>query len=287
MTCIGIPDSQICTLFHSVTVYIYLIIHINPLYTCTCRYMTAYSLIMNLSSDGVLVNRTDLFAPYSKKSIAEAKAHETLRKFQNNNCVCWHFKWIQYWSDPGFSQNQRADSVISNNYMPDKTGAIISKAWRGENQSNFLNNLQWEQRICVLEEKLKKMFLAILILSEKTCVWIREMQKTWDYYFFVFVTKQRVSKCKKDSLYRISMKYSQIQQTNEVMWHSIFIVMISTTFSQISSHRVVSPTWSGLSLRKMQTRLSKFSLAAGSFLLISVMIWKISQKRFQREAGKK
>lgn len=89
----------------------------------------------------------------------------------------WYFKWAEYWSDPGFSQNQRTGSLIANNYIPDKTGSVISKAWRGGNQSNFLNNLRWEQRICILEEKLKKMFLAVLILSEKkSYVWIREME---------------------------------------------------------------------------------------------------------------
>lgn len=37
---------------------------------------------------------------------------------------------------------------------------------------------------------------------------------------------------------------------------------------KISTCKVFSPTWSGLSLRKMQTRLSKCSLAAGSFLFL-------------------
>lgn len=63
------------------------------------------------------------------------------------------------------------------------------------------------------------MSLAILILMKKH---VFESEK-WKIYhpnlrllFFVFVTKQRVSKCKRDSLYRMNMKYPQIQQTNQV-----------------------------------------------------------------------
>lgn len=204
----------------------------------------------------------------------------------------WYFKWAQYWSDPGFFQNQRAGSLISNKYISGKTGSIISKAWRGGNPSNFLNNLWWEQRICILEEKLEKMFLAILILSEKNHVFESEKWKIDHpnlriFCVCVFVTKQRVSECKRDSLYRMNISTLKYSKQTRLMWRSIFIVMISTAFWQNPSHRVVSPTWSGLSLRKTQTRLSKFSLAAGSFLLLSVMIWKISQKWFQRDAGKK
>lgn len=74
----------------------------------------------------------------------------------------WYFKWARYWSDPGFSQNQRIGSLIANNYISDKTGSLISKAWRGGNQSNFLNNLHREQRMCISEEKLKKMFFSCI-----------------------------------------------------------------------------------------------------------------------------
>lgn len=204
----------------------------------------------------------------------------------------WYFKWAQHWSDPGFFQNQRAGSLISNKYIPGKTGSIISKAWRGGNPSNFLNSLWWEQRICILEEKLEKMFLAISILSEKNHVFESEKWKidhpNLRIFLCVCLLPSNESLSVKGIAY-IEWTWSTLKYSKQtrLMWRSIFIVMISTAFWQNPSHRVVSPTWSGLSLRKTQTRLSKFSLAAGSFLLLSVMIWKISQKWFQRDAGKK
>lgn len=80
-------------------------------------------------------------------------------------------------------------------------------------------------------------------------------------------------------LYNIKIVWSNKQNTAYFLFQTVFMC-------KISACKIISPTWSGVSLRKMQTRLSKCSLAAGSFLFLWCL-WKLSRNESREKTRTK